>query len=107
MVYGEYSVEEGKVYEIINKYLICNWCRTDSIDLPREVREPEITAKDQGGVNRGYRSDDVRIAWNLAGWRETTFWYRLETQESPKFKQIPLLRSRKSVFSIYNNIFFP
>jgi len=56
-------VVEGKIYYIIGKYLICNWCGTDSIGLSGVVRASEVIAKDQRGANKGYQSDDVGIAW--------------------------------------------
>ena len=32
--------------------------------------------KIKGGASRGHRGNSVGIAWNLSGWRETTFWSR-------------------------------
>ena len=81
------------------------WCRTDIIGLPRTVSKgakSHDAIRSGGDASRGHRGDDVRIAWNLAGWREITFWSRITISwMSPKFRRIPSLRPRKQCFSIY------
>ena len=61
----------------LRSHQLMSKCRTDNTCLPGATWAQEVITQDQREVPvGGHQGNSVGITWNLAGWKEMTFWSR-------------------------------